>query len=50
MTEIDVRCCGDHPRDWNRPAVPGTGWCAECLTRLREGSEGDSDDAEVSNG
>lgn len=35
MGQLDERCCGDHPGDWDRPAVPGTGWCAECLAQLR---------------
>lgn len=43
-----MTCCGDHPGDWDRPAVPGTGWCAECLARLR--SPLNDDDAAPSDG
>jgi hypothetical protein len=30
----DTRCSGDHPGDWGREAVPGSGFCQECLDRL----------------
>jgi len=33
-SQRDDRCCGDHPGDWNRPAVPGSSWCQECLDRI----------------
>lgn len=39
--EIDNRCCGDHPGDWGRRAVAGTGWCAECLASLGVDGYGD---------
>jgi hypothetical protein len=29
----DDRCCGDHPGDWDRPALPGHSFCQECLDR-----------------